>query len=68
MRHIPTLIDAANQLGEASTMLARYRVLLVGAGNIEAPAVQHAIGDSRRAAAALEYLAIGLLQATRGHE
>ncbi|RQZ16689.1 hypothetical protein DIE15_13240 [Burkholderia sp. Bp9031] len=52
-----TLTEAANQLGEISTLLARYRTLLAGAGSITAPVVAHAVNDLRRTATALECVA-----------
>lgn len=60
-----TLIEAADQVGEASATLARYRSLLAAAGSINAPAVTHAVADIRRVVAQLECAAIALASAQR---
>lgn len=61
-----TLIEAADQIGAASALLARYRSLFVAAGTLQAPAIEHAIHDLRRTASELEVLSITLAQAQRG--
>ncbi|CAN7264587.1 hypothetical protein LJR230_001068 [Trinickia sp. LjRoot230] len=60
-----TLTEAADQVGDASALLARYRTLLVGAANINAPVVGHAVNDLRRTATVLECAAIALADAQR---
>ncbi|NVH69336.1 hypothetical protein G4D37_24700 [Burkholderia pseudomallei] len=60
-----TLTESADQVGEASALLARYRALLAGAGSITAPVVAHAVNDLRRTATALECVAIALANAQR---
>lgn len=60
-----TLIEATDQLGETSALLARYRTLLAVAGSITAPVVAHAVNDLRRTATALECVAIALANAQR---
>lgn len=60
-----TLTESADQIGEASALLARYRTLLAGAGSITAPVVAHAVNDLRRTATALECVAIALANAQR---
>ncbi|MFV8647324.1 hypothetical protein [Ralstonia pseudosolanacearum] len=62
-----TLNEAADQMGAASTLLARYRSLFVSAGSLQAPAIEHAIHDLRRTASELEVLSITLAQAQRGN-
>lgn len=60
-----TLTEAANACGEASATLARFRALLAGAANLDAPAVAHATVELRRLATQLEVTAIALANATR---
>ncbi|KWH65132.1 hypothetical protein [Burkholderia anthina] len=60
-----TLTESADQVGEASALLARYRALLAGADSITAPVVAHAVNDLRRTATALECVAIALANAQR---
>ncbi|MFV8668118.1 hypothetical protein ACNRC9_03720 [Ralstonia pseudosolanacearum] len=61
-----TLNEAADQMGAASTLLARYRSLFVAAGSLQAPAIEHAIQDLRRTAFELEMLSITLSQPNGG--
>lgn len=65
MHQKTTLTQVADACGEASTTLARYRSLLVGAANLNAPCIPHAISDLRRAAVEIECAAVALAQAQR---
>ncbi|KFX26661.1 hypothetical protein [Ralstonia solanacearum] len=65
MHQKTTLTEAADACGEASATLARYRSLLAGAANLNAPCIPHALNDLRRVAVEIECTAIALAQAHR---
>lgn len=60
-----TLTEVANACGEASATLARFRALLAGAANLNAPCIPHAINDLRRVAVEIECAAVALASAHR---